>query len=368
MSNTSNFTKYDFMNTSHYLEGWLSDSLLPDEYREKRTELRHHQFKPFLEYLQEQVELKWKSENSIKEELQIGMDELLSDFDFSMFKILFLALDVLLIIYRFSHMYVNARYLCIGFEENVYLKDMQSYLMAAEMEVDKSYEVQISAQASLGGTTSTVNDTDSQHNSIRAENNYSTVDRLKKQPHHPPHRGKQPNGNIPTNPAHNAALLGPGGGGGGPGEYLLQKNNSRVKLKSERSCSMRLGSTWEYYTSKLIHTCLVSKLVVIAVMLVLMYITLLAVSELYNTSLSDYLMLSLTTIFPAFSKVKVHVDFSNWYLDVQAEEVSQSLEVFYRGLGNFVLEELQGLVQYFNSGMYISVFINYNLFIFNTLN
>lgn len=309
---TLNFTRYELMDTTRHSEHVYSD-YLEEFYAGKEQHLRRHQFISYI-HSEEREFTDWYNRENLL--YSIDFKEILDDFDFSYFKLIFLVLDVLLVLYRFTHMYINARRLCLGFEENVFVKNIERY--SYNLELDKPYEVQLTASSA-------------DRNLQKIENDYSST-RLKQSDTKPVQQSqKQPNGNIMS----------------GTGDSLSHKN-TQIKLKSTRTCSLRTADAWQYYTQKLVQTNIITKCVLVSVMLLVMYNTLICVNELSSESF----VLKLGAIFPVFSKLSFQADFTNWFVDQQVLHASESLENFYGNLGHSVLTELQGLVQYFNSGKF----------------
>ena len=250
------------------------------------------------------------------------IDYLFEELDFSLFKTVFMCLDILLIIFRFSRMYMDGRNFCHGFQKNVIVDEMQGdgYVL---MDVDKAFEVQLSHSGD--GKTEE-----------RCENDYSTMQnahKMKKEGNKT-HSKHKPNGNL-LNESYSSA-----------DEALLHKD-TKIHLKTRRTFCIKLGRLFDYYSTKLVHTSLIPKTVIVSAMIFTLYIMLQSMNEISTRAV---LLPVLGAIFPLFSKIRSHTNFNNWFLDASAADHSSSMSTFYKRLSLPFLQELQGLVQYFNTG------------------
>lgn len=271
------------------------------------------------------------------------MDEFITSLHLEVLRLVFLCVDVLLLLYRFSHLYLATRTLCQGFEESITISDVDIKKTTSKL---LQYADQHTEQLIPLQTDVVMSD---YHNSVEVYKNHSTSTLHKDNPDgdaallerdikdRTSH--KQPNGNAM--PVQQSLLRTDSVEGSGSAPISLP-----ILTKPEIGAWTKLLNIGRVFLDKLVNAdivpkCLFGLLVIFALYVVLQFAHTMVCAE----TLAAY------GAFDGFAtKVTTHLSSTNHYLEWLGREYTLVLRDAYSKFMESEFLHIQSLVQYFNDG------------------
>ena len=276
----------------------------------------------------------------------LTIEDFLTSINTDILRIIFLALDAMLLLYRFSHTYINATTLCRGFEDS--LSPTGDNDMFNSTTSGSSSSSSRKAVLQNGGRGAMSAGRTSEHMRLKHEKEVTfagpapAAESIRdynaplEHQRHPPLGHKPPN--IPPAPNRSGA----GGCSGGSTNGFHPKHSLGASASTSRDLMCRET------VSKVLQSNTVPKILLGAAVLILFYILVTIVCTVVD--------LDVILAYDGFSVflqgLDVQVNQTNWYLQDQADHFNQVTMTIYQGQMRSELLNLQSMLDYFSIGEY----------------
>ena len=282
-------------------------------------------------YIDEEYKFLSKSEPLSELRSAFSIEEFLQGIDTHLLKIMFLVLDILIVVYRFSRTYMTATTLCRGFEQSVTLRPGEQVLKPALKEQDHELQnlrnqakhmspgVRTSEHAYLKDDKDTMDTTLTDYS--------ATLDSQKSM----------------LQPKTNSTALHPFVQNDVGGTKLVDSSRSHKWTKKK-------WDTCKHITGKLLQSTVVPKLLLAFVLLILFYVVVSVLCVVFSLDTMEE-----ADGFRSFlAGLDVQVNQTNWYLNTQAEHFNSVTMKIYEKQMRSELLHLQSMLEYFNAGVWYS--------------